>query len=109
MSQRADRLGCEEKAAPTRGTDITLPRVILPSGLSINPLALLQHCGNSALACWIIRAATMEIDTSKGNPAMDYTEHTSTYKGFLKVTQYGLVALVLLLVGMFMFLVPAQH
>jgi hypothetical protein len=51
----------------------------------------------------------MEIDTSKGNPAMDYTEHTSTYKGFLKVTQYGVVALILLLVGMFMFLVPAQH
>ena len=51
----------------------------------------------------------MEIDTSKGNPAMDYREHTATYKGFLKVTQYGIVALVLLLVAMFMFLVPAQH
>ena len=40
---------------------------------------------------------------------MDYKEHTSTYKGFLKVTQYGVVALILLLIAMFFFLVPAQH
>lgn len=51
----------------------------------------------------------MVIDTSKGNPAMDYAEHTATYKGFLKVTQYGIVFLVVLLVSMFWFLVPAQH
>ncbi len=73
------------------------------------PLANLQHCGNSALTYSKIGAAIMEIDTSKGNPAMDYAEHKSTYSGFLTVTKYGVIALVLLLVSMFMFLVPAQH
>ena len=51
----------------------------------------------------------MAVDTSKGSPNMDYAEHTSTYNGFLKLTQYGIVFLVLLLVAMFMFLVPAPH
>jgi hypothetical protein len=51
----------------------------------------------------------MQIDTSKGHPDMDYAEHMATYKGFLKLTQYGVVALVLLMFAMFMFLVPAQH
>ena len=51
----------------------------------------------------------MAVDTSKGNPAMDYAEHTATYKGFLKLTQYTIVFLVLLLIAMFMFLVPAPH
>jgi hypothetical protein len=54
-------------------------------------------------------ARHMAVDTSKGNPNMDYAEHTSTYNGFLKLTQYGIVFLVLLLVAMFMFLVPAPH
>lgn len=51
----------------------------------------------------------MAVDTSKGNPNMDYAEHTSTYNGFLKLTQYGIVFCVLLLLAMFIFLVPAQH
>lgn len=51
----------------------------------------------------------MAVDTSKGNPNMDYAEHTSTYNGFLKLAQYGIVFCVLLLLAMFIFLVPAQH
>jgi Bacterial aa3 type cytochrome c oxidase subunit IV len=51
----------------------------------------------------------MAIDTSKGHPSMDYAEHVATYRGFLKLTQYGIVFLVLLLLAMFMFLVPAPH
>ncbi len=51
----------------------------------------------------------MQIDTSKGHPDMDYAEHTATYKGFLKLTQYAIVVLVLLMLAMFMFLVPAPH
>jgi Bacterial aa3 type cytochrome c oxidase subunit IV len=47
----------------------------------------------------------MSIDTSKGHPEMDYAEHTSTYKGFLRVTQISIVFLVGLLVGMYVFLV----
>ena len=49
----------------------------------------------------------MSIDTSKGHKDMDYAEHTATYNGFLKLTQYLIVFLVLLLVAMFWFLVPA--
>jgi Bacterial aa3 type cytochrome c oxidase subunit IV len=49
--------------------------------------------------------ATMAIDTSKGHPDMDYAEHTATYKGFLRLTQIAIVLLVLLLIGMFVFLV----
>ena len=51
----------------------------------------------------------MAVDTSKGNPNMDYSAHVSTYHGFLKLTQYSIVALVLLLIAMFVFLVPAPH
>lgn len=51
----------------------------------------------------------MAVDTSKGSPNMDYAEHVATYHGFLKLTQYGIVFLVLLMLAMFMFLVPAQH
>ena len=48
----------------------------------------------------------MAIETTNGHPDMDYVEHTGTYSGFLKITQYTIVFLVLLLVGMFYFLVP---
>ena len=51
----------------------------------------------------------MAVDTSKGNPKMDYAAHTSTYNGFLKLIQYTIVSIILLLVGMFVFLVPGQH
>lgn len=47
----------------------------------------------------------MAIDTSHGNPAMDYAEHTSTYRAFLRFAQVAIVFLVLLLVGMYVFLV----
>jgi hypothetical protein len=45
------------------------------------------------------------VKTSGGHPAMDYNEHTSTYAGFLRLTKYAIVFLVLLLVGMKVFLV----
>lgn len=47
----------------------------------------------------------MHVDTSKGRPEMDYQEHVATYKGFLRFTQISIVFLVLLLVGMYVFLV----
>lgn len=47
----------------------------------------------------------MNIDTSKGHRDMDYREHVATYKGFLRLTQYAVVMLVLLMVGMYVFLV----
>jgi Bacterial aa3 type cytochrome c oxidase subunit IV len=47
----------------------------------------------------------MSIDTSKGHPAMDYSEHTSTYSGFIKLTKITIVLLVALMVGMYVFLV----
>jgi hypothetical protein len=47
----------------------------------------------------------MALDTSKGHPSMDYAEHTSTYNGFLKLTQTIVVFLVALLVAMYVFLV----
>lgn len=50
----------------------------------------------------------MSIDTSKGHPEMDYAEHTGTYKGFILLTKIATVVLVLLMVGMFYFLVPAK-
>ena len=36
----------------------------------------------------------MAIDTSKGHHAMDYAEHNRTYAGFLKLTKYSIIALV---------------
>jgi len=51
----------------------------------------------------------MAIDTSKGNPNMDYAEHVATYRGFIKLAQYGTAICVLLMVAMFFFLVPASN
>ncbi len=48
----------------------------------------------------------MQLDTSKGHPDMNYAEHVGTYKGFIKLAQIAVVLLVLLMVGMFVFLVP---
>jgi Bacterial aa3 type cytochrome c oxidase subunit IV len=48
----------------------------------------------------------MGVDTSGGNPNMDYNEHNSTYSGFLRLTKYGIIFLVLLLAAMKFFLVP---
>lgn len=47
----------------------------------------------------------MSVDTSNGHPAMDYNQHTETYKGFLRIAKIGIVLLVLLLAGMYVFLV----
>jgi hypothetical protein len=49
--------------------------------------------------------APMSIDTSRGHEAMDYNEHNRTYAGFIKLTQITVVALIVLLVGMYVFLV----
>ena len=48
----------------------------------------------------------MELDTSKGHPDMDYREHVSTYKSFIRFSQVAIVFLVLLMVAMYVFLVP---
>jgi hypothetical protein len=45
------------------------------------------------------------VDTSKGHSAMDYNEHNRTYAGFLSITKYSIIFLVLLLAGMKFFLV----
>lgn len=47
----------------------------------------------------------MEIDTSKGHPAMDYKEHERTYKGFIKATVYGTALIIATLVAMAIFVV----
>jgi Bacterial aa3 type cytochrome c oxidase subunit IV len=47
----------------------------------------------------------MSVDTSKGHPAMDYAEHNATYSGFIKLTKIAVVFLVLLMAGMYVFLV----
>ena len=40
------------------------------------------------------------------NPNMDYAAHNSTYASVLRITKYGIIFLVLLLVAMRYFLVP---
>lgn len=40
-----------------------------------------------------------------GHPAMDYAEHNRTYNGFLTATKFGVIFLVLLMLGMYVFLV----
>jgi hypothetical protein len=47
----------------------------------------------------------MSIDTSKGHPAMDYAEHNATYHGFLTLTKYLIVFLIVLMGAMYVFLV----
>ena len=47
----------------------------------------------------------MALDTTGGSKAMDYPEHISTYKTFLRLTQLVIAFLVVLLTGMFVFLV----
>lgn len=46
----------------------------------------------------------MSINTSGGNPAMDYNEHNRTYSGFLKATKYmvGIAVLTLILMAIFL-------
>jgi len=47
----------------------------------------------------------MAINTSGGHPDMDYAGHLSSYKVFLRLAQVTVVGTVLILVGMFYFLV----
>lgn len=47
----------------------------------------------------------MSLDTTGGHPAMDYAEHARTYGGFLRLTKFAVIFLVLLLGGMALFLV----
>jgi hypothetical protein len=47
----------------------------------------------------------MSVDTSKGHPAMDYNQHNGTYNAFLRYSKVGIVLLVLLLGGMYYWLV----
>jgi hypothetical protein len=47
----------------------------------------------------------VSIETSIGHPEMDYAEHNRTYAGFLTLAKAAIGAMVVLLVGMFVFLV----
>jgi hypothetical protein len=42
----------------------------------------------------------MAVDTSGGNPAMDYPEHLRTYSGFIKAT----ITLIVLVAAVLLFL-----
>jgi hypothetical protein len=46
----------------------------------------------------------MQIDTSKGHPAMDYRAHFDTYRGFINFAFWGsaIVAVILILMAMFL-------
>lgn len=46
----------------------------------------------------------MGLDLSGGHTAMDYAEHSRTYNGFIKGTIVLSTAVVLILLGMFFFL-----
>jgi len=37
-------------------------------------------------------------------PAMDYVEHERTYAGFLAATKWGIIVVILILIGMALFL-----
>ena len=47
----------------------------------------------------------MSVDTSNGHPAMDYDQHKGTYNAFLRYSKIGIVLIIMLLVGMYLFLV----
>ena len=47
----------------------------------------------------------MSVDTSNGHPAMDYEQHKATYNAFIRFSKIAIVLLVLLLAGMYYFLV----
>lgn len=47
----------------------------------------------------------MQIDTSKGHPAMDYRAHFDTYRSFINAAFWGSVLLAIILVLMRIFLV----
>ena len=47
----------------------------------------------------------MQIDTSKGHPAMDYRAHLDTYRGFVNLALWGSILAAIILVLMAYFLV----
>ncbi len=47
----------------------------------------------------------MSVDTSQGNENMDYTAHEQTYHLFIRLVQYGIGAVVVILIGMAILLV----
>jgi Bacterial aa3 type cytochrome c oxidase subunit IV len=48
---------------------------------------------------------SMQIDTSKGHPAMDYRAHFDTYRSFKNVAFWGSVLAAIILILMKIFLV----
>ena len=47
----------------------------------------------------------MKLDTSEAHKDMDYDEHIRTYRGFIRLTQISIALLIILLGGMYLFLV----
>ncbi len=47
----------------------------------------------------------MQIDTSKGHPAMDYRGHFETYRGFINMAFWGSVVIAIIVALMAYFLV----
>jgi len=45
------------------------------------------------------------VNSTGGHPAMDYAEHNRTYAAFLRYTKVGIISCVVLLAGMYFFLV----
>jgi hypothetical protein len=56
-------------------------------------------------ASWGSTLATVLVTSGEDHSAMDYNEHNRTYAGFLSITKYSIIFLVLLLAGMKFFLV----
>ena len=47
----------------------------------------------------------MNLDTTHGNPAMDYRAHLSTYRGFVRAAIWGCIVLAITMALMAAFLV----
>ena len=47
----------------------------------------------------------MSVDTSSGHVEMDYDEHEKTYAGFIKVSKYATIVILVILAMMATFLV----
>jgi len=41
-------------------------------------------------------------------PAMDYAQHQGTYRGFLQLTKYGIIAMAILVVALYCFIEAGQ-
>lgn len=46
----------------------------------------------------------MSVDTSQGNPNMDYAAHEQSYNLFIAVVKYGTAGVIIVLLGMAYFL-----